>query len=429
MTSDVTRQSRHIAALPRPGHVVVVGAGVVGMSTALFLARAGVGVTVIERTSVAAGASWGNAGFLTPALTTPLPQPSILRTGVRALVSPRSPLYVPLRFDVTLWRFLLSFARNCTAARWDASMQAYAPLAQRSLAAFDALGDEDVASAIRHDDVILAACGDVAARDHVVDELDTVRRAGIDVDFEVLDRAAIDRIAPEVGAAISSGVALHGQRSINPPHFMAQLDKAVSAAGVEVRTGFGVEVIRDDREMVTIGLEDGEEVRADRVVVATGAELGRLVRTFGVRRIVQAGRGYSFSVKAAGAPQIPTWFPSHKIVATPLGEGRTRIAGMMEFRRHGSPLDPRRIEAITDAARVVLPALDLDDRQDEWVGSRPVTTDGRPLIGPTSSPRVIAAGGHGMWGVVLGPLTGQLVANMLVEGTVDADLEAFDPLR
>jgi D-amino-acid dehydrogenase len=101
----------------------------------------------------------------------------------------------------------------------------------------------------------------------------------------------------------------------------------------------------------------------------------------------------------------------------------------MEFRRPDEPLDPRRIRAIVDAVKPFLRDLDLDDRRDEWVGSRPCTPDGLPLIGPTASARVFAAGGHGMWGIVLGPLTGQLVADAVITGHTPPELAATDPLR
>jgi D-amino-acid dehydrogenase len=172
----------------------------------------------------------------------------------------------------------------------------------------------------------------------------------------------------------------------------------------------------------------GVDRGADAVVVATGALLPRLARRFGVRRPVQAGRGYSFSVPARHVPIGPIYLPAQRVACTPL-EGRLRIAGTMEFRRPDDPLDHRRIRAIVEAARPFLREVDLDDRHDEWVGSRPCTVDGLPLVGPTSSPRVFAAGGHGMWGIVLGPLTGRLLAEAIVTGRVPTALAPLDPLR
>src|SRR5690606_52295 len=111
-----------------PSHVVVIGAGIVGLSTAWYLQERGVQVTVLDRTGVAAGASWGNAGWIAPALTLPLPDPAIFRFGLKALLSPESPVYIPLSFDPRLLRFLAGFAWYSTPPRWRANMAIFAEL-------------------------------------------------------------------------------------------------------------------------------------------------------------------------------------------------------------------------------------------------------------------------------------------------------------
>jgi D-amino-acid dehydrogenase len=143
---------------------------------------------------------------------------------------------------------------------------------------------------------------------------------------------------------------------------------------------------------------------------------------------VQAGRGYSFSVPIEHVPAGPVYLPAQRVACTPLGD-RLRVAGMMEFRAPDAPLDPRRIAAITAATRPLLRGADFDARADEWVGPRPCTPDGLPLIGSTTSPRVYVAGGHGMWGMTLGPVTGQLLAEAISTGHQPAELAPFDPLR
>ena len=106
-----------------------------------------------------------------------------------------------------------------------------------------------------------------------------------------------------------------------------------------------------------------------------------------------------------------------------------RVAGMMEFRRPKAPPDPRRIRAIVDAASPLLQGVDWEARTGEWVGSRPCTADGLPLVGPTKTPGVHVAGGHGMWGIALGPLTGRLLAAQIARGETSPLLPRLDPLR
>jgi D-amino-acid dehydrogenase len=201
----------------------------------------------------------------------------------------------------------------------------------------------------------------------------------------------------------------------------------VRARGATILEDHEVGDVCDVGDHVVVHSEENER-RFDAVVVATGAWLDQLTRRFGIRRPVQAGRGYSFSVPTRQMPAGPIYLPAQRVACTPLGD-RLRIAGMMEFRRPDEPFDPRRARALVAAVRPFLGGLELRKRHDEWVGSRPCTADGLPLVGQTSSPRVFAAGGHGMWGIVLGPLTGQLLAEAIVTGLTPAALIPFDPLR
>ncbi|TFV67612.1 UNVERIFIED_ORG: FAD-binding oxidoreductase [Bacillus sp. AZ43] len=400
----------------------------VGLATAWFLQEAGVAVTVYERDRVGAGASWGNAGWLTPSLVAPLPEPAVLRYGVRAVVSPSSPVYLPPRADLGLLRFLASFVRHSTPRQWRRGMAAFVPLNERALEAFDALAAGGVDAATRRSEPFLALYRSPKEVDGLLHELRAVAAAGQrGVDFAPMSGAEARSVEPLLTGEVHAAVRIHGQRYLDPPAFVASLAAAVRARGGTVAEGSGVRGLQDRADGVVVATDAGEQ-RHDAVVVATGAWLPALARRFGVRQPLQAGRGYSFTVPVDRMPGGPLYFPQQRVACTPLGD-RLRIAGMMEFRRPDAPLDPRRVAAIVDAVRPLLTGVDLDDRRDEWVGSRPVTADGLPLLGGTTSPRVFVAGGHGMWGIALGPLTGMLMARTVLEGTAPAELRPFDPLR
>jgi D-amino-acid dehydrogenase len=412
----------------RPRQVAVVGGGMVGLATAWFLQEGGASVTVYERDRVAAGASWGNAGWLTPALAAPLPEPAVVRYGLTAVLDPSSPVYLPLRADPRLLRFLLSFARNSTHRRWRRGMAALVPLDARALEAFDVLAAGGVAARTPRSEPFLAVYRSDRQREGLLAELRGVREAGLpDVRFSLVSGAEARSMEPVLTAEAGSAIRISGQRYLDPPAFLASLAASVRARGGAVVEGHRVTDLADTGDGVVVGTDAGEQ-RHDAVVVATGAWLGTLARRFGVRQPVQAGRGYSFSVPVRRMPGGPLYFPVQRVACTPLGD-RLRIAGMMEFRRPDDALDPRRIDAIVAAVRPFLSGVDLDDRQDEWVGSRPVTADGLPLLGATASPRVFVAGGHGMWGIALGPVTGRLLARAVLDGDAPPELRPFDPLR
>ena len=123
----------------RPRSAIVVGAGIVGLSTAWFLQERGVSVTVVDRTGVAAGASWGNAGWIAPALSVPLNDPRTLRYALRSLPNRAAPVRIPLSTDPALWRFLLRFAVNCRESSWTRAVRANLTLNHECMAAYDEL--------------------------------------------------------------------------------------------------------------------------------------------------------------------------------------------------------------------------------------------------------------------------------------------------
>lgn len=409
---------------------MVVGAGIIGLSTAWYLQEQGVKVTVVDREGVASGSSWGNAGWLTPALTLPLSEPSVLTYGLKAMLDPASPLYIPFSTDPALLKFLLGFARNCTPGKWRAAMTVFAEIGRSGIDAFAeiAAGPHAVAEPTHEATPFLTGFASLKDRDALVKEFHVIRETGGTVDFNLISGEQIRELEPTLGSGVVAGIEIHNQRFIDPPAFMHSLAEAVVARGATLMSSFNVMDVRDTGTGVEVIGSEGRSMTADAVVLATGAWLGSLASKFGVKRVVQAGRGYSFTVVPESMPSHPIYFPAQRVACTPLGD-RFRVAGMMEFRDADAPLDPRRIKAIVEAASPMFTGINWDDRSEEWVGSRPCTTDGFPLVGATRSPRVHVAGGHGMWGIALGPLTGKMVAAELTGGTRPATMRHFNPLR
>ena len=419
-----------MASATAPEHVVVVGAGIIGLSTAWYLQEHGIKVTVVDRGGVASGSSWGNAGWLTPALTLPLSEPSVLTYGLKAMLDPNSPLYIPFSTDPSLLRFLLGFARNCTPGKWRAAMAVFAEIGRSGIDAFAELADgtPPVSESTHPADPFLTGFASLKDRDALVKDLHVIRETGGTVDFTLMSAEEIRALEPTLGRGVVAGVEIRNQRYINPPAFMDSLADTVVTRGAKLLTAFNVLDIRDDGRSAEVIGSEGRSLKSDAVVLATGAWLGTLARQFGVKRVVQAGRGYSFTVVPESMPSHPIYFPAQRVACTPLGD-RFRVAGMMEFKDADAPLDPRRIQAIVKAASPMFTGINWEDRAEEWVGSRPCTTDGFPLVGATRSPRVHVAGGHGMWGVALGPLTGKMVAAELTGNTPPDIMRHFNPLR
>ena len=407
-----------------PRSAIVVGAGIVGLSTAWFLQERGVSVTVVDRTGVAAGASWGNAGWIAPALTLPLNSPAALREGLRSLRDPAAPLHIPLTADSGLASFLVQFALNCRRSSWHRAVRANVPLNEECIEAFDVLIGNGVDAPVT-DAPITALFRNTTAAERMMGELRRLENAGQGISVTGLSGAALREQVPMASPAITAALNINGQRFIDPGRFVNALGDAVVARGATKRT-LEVSAVLTSGSGITVYPRSGEPLTADTAVIATGAWLSRLAGRR-VRVPVQAGRGYSFTVPVDRPIPGPIYLPDVRVACTPY-QGALRVSGTMEFRNPYEPAVPERVGAIVASAKPLLDGVRWAERSDIWVGPRPVTPDGRPLIGEMSRD-VYVAGGHGMWGLAHGPVTGRLLAEYITTGKQPEALREFDPLR
>lgn len=409
-----------------PRSAIVVGAGIVGLSTAWFLQEHGLEVTVVDRSGVAAGASWGNAGWVAPGLAIPLNEPSVLRYGLGSLLRPSAPLSVPVTADPGLWSFLVRFAANCRWPSWTRAVRAGLPFNEESIEAFDVLSANGV-RATTTEAPIVAAFRTARQADGLLRELSRMERAGQPVPHAELSAKRLRELVPIASPALGVGVRIDGQRYLDPGAFVRALGDAVIVRGGAIEKLEVVDV-RGHNAGVSVRSREGTELSADVAVIAAGAWISRLLSRLGVRVPVRAGRGYSFTVPLERPVPGPVYLPSERVACTPY-QGELRVAGTMEFRGPDAPPYRARAQAIVDAARPLLDGVLWDGRHDLWVGPRPVTPDGRPLVGALPQPGLHVAGGHGMWGLTQGPITGRLLAEQIVTGKTPAALREVDPLR
>ncbi|HZD15550.1 MAG TPA: FAD-binding oxidoreductase [Pseudonocardiaceae bacterium] len=409
----------------RPRSAIVVGAGIVGLSTAWFLQERGVSVTVVDRTGVAAGASWGNAGWIAPALSVPLNDPRTLRYTLRSLSNRAAPVRIPLSADPTLWRFLLRFAANCRESSWTRAVRANLTLNHECMAAYDELVANGVDAPIT-DAPITALFHSSADAEHLLEQLQRLQDAGQPSTTTELTGTTLREQVPLASSAVAVGVRIEGQRFVDPGRFVQALARSVVERGAALDT-VDVADVNAVGNGVRVQPRSGPALTADVAVVATGAWLSKLVSRW-VRVPVQAGRGYSFTVPVEREVFGPIYLPDVRVACTPLN-GKLRVTSMMELRRPEAPLSAAVVDAIVDAAGRFFDGVRWAERDEIWVGPRPLSPDGRPLVGPVLENRIFVAGGHGMWGMKQGPATGRLLAEQITTGKRPPGLREFDPLR
>ncbi|WP_370653170.1 MULTISPECIES: NAD(P)/FAD-dependent oxidoreductase [Mycobacterium] len=407
-----------------PRSAIVVGAGIVGLSTAWFLQERGVDVTVVDGGYVGAGASGGNAGWIAPGLIVPLNSPAVLRLGLRSLLDPLAPLHLPTRPDPRLAKFLLQFAADCRRAPRMRALRANVPLNEECIEAFEVLVGNGVDVPVT-DAPVTAVFRTAARAQHLLTELRELENAGQTIDVTSLAGAELREQVPLAADAVTAGLNVNGQRFVDPGRFVEALCRSVIERGATTRR-LHIDGIGTSRTGVAVLPSRGLALEADVVVLATGALLSRLAGRR-MRVPVRAGRGYSFTVPVDRPIPGPIYLPDARVACTPY-RGQLRVAGTMEFRGPHEAGRPERVDAIVASVRPLLDGVRWEERSDLWVGARPVTPDGRPVIGEVG-PGVYVAGGHGMWGFAHGPVTGRLLAEQITTGKQPQELREFDPLR
>jgi len=303
-------------------------------------------------------------------------------------------------------------------------MRANVPLNEECIEAFDVLIANGVDAPVT-DAPITAVFRTADAAEHMLAELRQLERAGQTISVTRLTGAALREQVPVASPAITAGLSINDQRFVDPGRFVVALGEAVAARGAEFRT-LEITEVEPDGGGVRVHPRDGAPLTADTAVIATGAWLSRLAGRR-VRVPVRAGRGYSFTVPVERPLPGPVYLPDVRVACTPY-HGGLRVAGTMEFRNPDDPAVSERIGAIVASASPLLAGVRWAERRDTWVGPRPVTPDGRPLVGEVS-PSLYVAGGHGMWGLAQGPVTGRLLAEYITTGKQPEALRDFDPLR
>jgi D-amino-acid dehydrogenase len=406
----------------------VIGGGVIGLCTAHYLRRAGHDVVVLERATVGAGSSSGNAGWIVPSLSAPVPGPGQLGFALRSLINPDSPLYVRAASVPGMLGWLLGFARRCNRRDNLAGLHATAALAAPTMQLYDELAANGVAFEMRTDGILFAHLTVEGAREEI-NALGPLAEHGYCVPAQPIVGADLHTLEPALTEQVRAGVMVEGERHVAPMSLVRGLTERLVADGVEVREGASVEGFERAGERVTGVVVDGCALPVSGVLLAAGAWTGQVAARLGCRLPVQAGKGYSFSLAVPTLPCRPLYLADARVGCTPIGN-RLRVAGTMELSGINTRLDDRRIEAIVRTARGFIEGGDWDGITERWVGMRPMAPDGLPIIGRLEPyANAYVATGHAMLGVTLAPATGRAVAAVMSGGPNPPALQPFRPGR
>jgi D-amino-acid dehydrogenase len=409
------------------GPVVVVGGGAVGLAIAEALTSRGAETIVVERGRCGGGASAGNAGWITPSLAIPVPGPGVIGESLRWLVNPSGPLWIRPSLSPAMLGWIARFIRGCSRSAYRRGLVALQGAGTLAGPAFDRLAERGVEFEL-HDEPLLYPAFEQAEFEHLLRVADELAQVGGHAPRR-LSAAETVSVEPALGDGVVGGLIADGDSRVRPESLTAGLKRALEARGVQIREGEPVTALTGDRGRWVVQTSNGS-LGAGAVVLASGVDTVRLTAPLGTRLPIVAAKGYSRTYRPdPSGPRRAVYLEAPK-VAISAYDGGVRVSGTLELGARGLALSSRRLAAITAGAQRAMPGWRMPPDPQDWAGMRSMSPDGLPLIGPVPGrPGLHVATGHATLGITLAPATGELVAGLLLAGTRDPLLAAFDPAR
>ena len=405
--------------------VIVLGSGVIGVTSAYYLARAGHEVTVIDRQpKPALETSFANAGEVSPGYSSPWAGPGVPVKAVKWLLMKHGPLVIRPKLDPVMWIWVLKMLRNCTSARYAVNKSRMIPIAEYSRDCLRALRSE---TGIRYDERergTLQLFRYSAQLDHTADDIAVLKQNG--VLFEVLDRDGCVAAEPALAAVkdkIAGGLRLPQDETGDCHMFTQALAFEAEKLGVRFMFNVGIEGLNADAKRITGVATSTGVMQADAYVLALGSWSPRLVRPLGISLPVYPVKGYSITVPITdpdGAPVSTVMDESYKVAITRLGD-RIRVGGTAEISGYSDKLYAARRATLDHSLSDLFPRGGDLKKATFWSGLRPMTPDGPPIIGATRYGNLHLNTGHGTLGWTMACGSGRVLADLLSGRKPDID--------
>lgn len=393
--------------------IVIVGGGIIGVTSAWYLAKEGWEITVLDRGKIGAACSGGNCGLVCPSHVLPLTEPGAFKEAAKALLARNSPFRIKPQLDPAFWSWMWNFSKRCNQKSMVQAAHAIQAMLTSAMSEYETL--------VQHPDIECEWQKKGLLFTYLSKrQLDSYSQTNqlltelFNEPATKLGAAETVEIEPAIKSEIAGSWFYEHDAHLRPDKLIASMKDSLLRRGVRFVEDSEFRAIEGRGQKAECIVADGEEIKADQFLFASGAWTPLLSEHLGCKVPILPGKGYSITMpKPATCPSIPIIFPEHRVAVTPM-KSRYRLGSIMEFAGYDESIRPERLELLRQGAEHYLQEPHCEPEIETWFGWRPMTYDSLPVIDVSPKWRnAWLAAGHNMLGLSMAPATGKLVAEML----------------
>lgn len=411
-------------------NVIIIGGGIVGLCSAMYLNEAGLEVTILEKGDLSDNCSFGNAGMIVPSHFIPLAAPGMIEQGIRWMFNSKSPFYVRPSLNGDLFSWGIKFLRHANSKHVEKSAIPLRNIALLSKKLYGEINDQNTFDfALTKRGILMFYKTEKAAEEeaHLAKK---ARQLGLEM--EVLTLEQCRELQPDLELNVLGAVHYKCDAHVYPNKLIKGLINLLESKGVKIVKRHEVTSVETQGGRIEGVIAGGEKYIADHYLISGGSWSPSIARLAGLTLPLLGGKGYSFMVEEpARRMTIPALLAEARVAITPMN-GCLRYGGTMEIDKINTKINTNRVKGIVESIPKYFPGLrpQVPDEKDIWFGFRPTSPDGLPYIGRSRKYKnLIIATGHGMMGLSLAPATGKLVSQLVKEVPTEISIEAFSPER
>lgn len=410
-------------------NIVVIGGGIIGLCSAYYLQKEGHQVSIIDQSNLDSGASYVNAGYLSPSHIIPLSAPGVMKKGIKWMFNNASPLYIKPRLDLDFLKWAWAFNKSCNSNHVNKSISVIKDIALLSQDLYDDIKEKEKFTFHYEKKGLLMLCQTEKMLEEEVKIANMAKENGLDV--SQINLKDLKKLEPNVDLNVIGATYFKCDSHMTPGEFMTDMKTYLKKEGVNFFINEKVIDVELNNQKITGVVTDKQALKADEFVLAAGSWTPILCKKLGIKLLVQAGKGYRINSKKETGITIPAILTEAKVAITPM-HGFTRFAGTMEIAGISRKINRVRIEAIAKAVAKYYPSIKITEKEkfNAASGLRPVSPDGLPYIGKSNKcNNLTIATGHAMMGWSMGAATGKLVSEIIEKKKASLNLLPFHPDR